>query len=188
MWAGGVNPGNLDRLRLEVESEVPTEAFGDHQDLFGSHNLRGCLPVLPFGLPSGPWKAEVASLAGSGQLGTVSHQHLARTGPGSCGSCLLFVYAALNSVQPQGVICTWPASPGLERYREEGDSRRNEGRQLGRPSGGGHHGKAFRGAVREEGVGSGRRGLSQDQGREMASSSLPPHSSWNFFVPLVIEE
>lgn len=115
MWAGGVNLGNIDCLRLEVESEVPTEAFGDHQDLLGSHNLRGCLPVLPFGLPSGPWKAGVASLAGSGQLGTVSHQHLARTGPGSCGSCLLFVYAALNSVQPQGVICTWPASPGLER-------------------------------------------------------------------------
>lgn len=30
MWVGGVNSGNIDCFRLEVESEVFIEVFGDY--------------------------------------------------------------------------------------------------------------------------------------------------------------
>lgn len=75
-------------------------------------------------------------------------------------------------------------------YREEGDSGkwRTEACQWRRPSWGGQDEKDFRGALREEGEGVGKRGEWEDQEREMACRSLLPHSSWNFFVPLVIEE
>ena len=35
---------------------------------------------------------------------------------------LLQLHTSLNPRQPQGLICTWPASPGLEGCRQGGDS------------------------------------------------------------------
>lgn len=80
---------------------------------------------------------------------------------------------------------SWPASPGLEGRREEGDSGQGtkEESQQRRPSGVAGW-ERFQGAMREEGERRREGGGSRDQGREIASGSLPPHSSRNFFRSL----
>lgn len=81
----------------------------------------------------------------------MSLQHFAETGSGSWVSFLLCHHTS-ESCPASGVICTWPASPGLEMCREEGNvgkGRKEDSEQrkpagvamLGKTSGAVHTGK-----------------------------------------------
>lgn len=101
-------------------------------------------------------------------------------GDGVCGGSPLQILPSL------GLIGTWPASPGLEGCREEVSSGRgtNEESQQRQPLGAAAGWEGFQGARREEGERRREEGGSRDPRRELASRSLPPHSSRNFFRSL----
>lgn len=132
---------NLDCLRLEVESEVQIIAFGDHQysGLLGSPRLAPCAAI--FAAFSSLDRLGQRLLLGRARWGGRASNTLRRQ---VLGAGYLFYCATTESCPASGIICTWPASPGLEVCREEGyvGKGRKEDSQQRKPAGVAMLGKA----------------------------------------------
>lgn len=172
----GDKPWKSDCLRLHIESEVPTMAFGDHRYLFRSVVIsRISFLCCHFCCLQDPGQAGAASLAWSGQVGRVNLNILQRQVLGA-GDLVFCDSASLNPAQPQGSFATgklclaWKYA-GKKELKGKG---RMEESQQRRPAGGGQDGKDVRGNRERKGKGSGRRGRSRkrNNGQQISSPTF----------------